>query len=68
MLRTGLHQSERQSEIAFVTSGFSFGTIVGPAFAAVLVANFGILSPMLITCILAGAMSITLVELPAGKP
>ena len=52
--------SERQSEIAFVTSGFSFGTIVGPAFAAVLVANFGILSPMLITCILAGAMSITL--------
>ena len=52
--------SERQSEIAFVTSGFSFGTIVGPAFAAVLVANFGILSPMLITCILAGTMSILL--------
>lgn len=52
--------AERQSEIAFVTSGFSFGTIVGPAFAAVLVANFGILSPMLITCILAGVMSITL--------
>ena len=52
--------SERQSEIAFVTSGFSFGTIVGPAFAAVLVANFGILSPMLITCILAGLMSILL--------
>ena len=52
--------SERQGEIAFVTSGFSFGTIVGPAFAAVLVANFGILSPMLITCILAGTMSILL--------
>lgn len=52
--------SERQGEIAFVTSGFSFGTIVGPAFAAVLVANFGILSPMLITCILAGLMSIML--------
>jgi len=52
--------AERQSEIAFVTSGFSFGTIVGPAFAAVLVANFGILSPMLITCILAGMMSILL--------
>lgn len=51
---------ERQSEIAFVTSGFSFGTVVGPAFAAVLVANFGILSPMMITCILAGAMSILL--------
>ena len=52
--------AERQGEIAFITSGFSFGTIVGPAFAAVLVANFGILSPMLITCILAGVMSITL--------
>jgi MFS family permease len=52
--------SERQSEIAFVTSGFSFGTVVGPAFAAVLVANFGLLSPMLITCVMAGLMSILL--------
>ena len=52
--------AERQSEIAFVTSGFSFGTIVGPAFAAVLVANFGILSPMLVTCILAATMSVLL--------
>ncbi|MEO1662317.1 MAG: MFS transporter [Pseudomonadota bacterium] len=52
--------SERQGEIAFVTSGFSFGTVVGPAFAAVLVANFGLLSPMLITCIMAGLMSILL--------
>lgn len=51
---------ERQSEIAFVTSGFSFGTVVGPAFAAVLVANFGLLSPMLITCVMAGLMSILL--------
>ncbi|MEM9055119.1 MAG: MFS transporter, partial [Pseudomonadota bacterium] len=52
--------AERQSEIAFVTSGFSFGTVVGPAFAAVLVANFGLLSPMLITCLMAGTMSILL--------
>lgn len=52
--------TERQSEIAFVTSGFSFGTVVGPAFAAVLVANFGLLSPMMITCIMAGLMSILL--------
>lgn len=52
--------SERQSEIAFVTSGFSFGTVVGPAFAAVLVANFGLLSPMAITCILAAVMSVLL--------
>ncbi|MEM9573505.1 MAG: MFS transporter [Pseudomonadota bacterium] len=53
-------RAERQSEIAFVTSGFSFGTVVGPAFAAVLVANFGLLSPMLITCVMAGLMSILL--------
>jgi len=52
--------TERPSEIDFVTSGFSFGTVVGPAFAAVLVANFGILSPMMITCILAGIMSVLL--------
>lgn len=52
--------AERQSEIAFVTSGFSFGTVVGPAFAAVLVANFGLLSPMLITSVMAGLMSILL--------
>ena len=52
--------NERQGEIAFVTSGFSLGTIVGPAFAAVLVATFGILSPMAITCVMAGTMSVLL--------
>lgn len=51
---------ERQSEIAFITSGFSLGTIVGPAFAAVLVANFGLLSPMAITALLAATMSVLL--------
>jgi len=51
---------ERQSEIAFVTSGFSLGTIIGPAFAAVLVANFGLLSPMLITSVMAAIMSVLL--------
>lgn len=50
-------QKERQSEIAFISSGFSFGTVVGPAFAAVLVANFGLLSPLVITSLLAGVMS-----------
>ncbi|MEM6312335.1 MAG: MFS transporter [Pseudomonadota bacterium] len=48
---------ERQSEIAFVTSGFSLGTVIGPAFAAALVATFGLLSPLIITCVLAAAMS-----------
>lgn len=49
---------ERQSEIAFITSGFSLGTIVGPAFAAVLVTTLGILSPMMITAILAATMAV----------
>ena len=52
--------SERQSEIAFVTSGFSLGTVIGPAFAAVLVATFGLLSPMIITSIMAAVMSFLL--------
>lgn len=52
--------SERQGEIAFITSGFSLGTVVGPAFASVLVASFGILSPMAVTSILAGTMSVLL--------
>lgn len=51
---------ERQSEIAFVTSGFSLGTIIGPAFAAVLVANFGLLSPMAVTSVLAATMAVLL--------
>ena len=59
---------ERQSEIAFVTSGFSFGTVIGPAFAAVLVANFGLLSPMIVTCLMAALMSILLwTQLPENR-
>jgi len=61
--------SERQSEIAFVTSGFSFGTVIGPGFAAMLVANFGLLSPMLITSLLAACMSFLLwTRLPENRP
>ncbi|MCF6328270.1 MAG: MFS transporter [Henriciella sp.] len=52
--------SERQNEIAFISSGFSLGPVVGPAFAAVLVANFGLLSPMAITSVLAAIMSFLL--------
>lgn len=51
-------QGERQNEIAFISSGFSFGTVVGPAFAAVLVANFGLLSPLVITSLLAAIMAV----------
>lgn len=48
---------ERQSEIAFVTSGFSVGTVIGPAFAATLVASAGLLSPLAITAVIALTMS-----------
>ncbi len=48
---------ERQSEIAFVTSGFSVGTVVGPAFAALLVASVGLLSPLAVTAVIALIMS-----------
>lgn len=59
---------ERQSEIAFITSGFSLGTIVGPAFAAMLVTTLGILSPMIITCALAALMSFLLYKfLPENR-
>lgn len=49
--------AERQSEIAFVTSGFSVGTVVGPAFAAVLVASFGLLTPLGFAAIVAASMA-----------
>lgn len=50
-------KAERQSEIAFLSSGFSVGSVIGPAFAAALVAWVGILSPALITAIIAGTMA-----------
>ncbi len=48
----------RTEEIASVTSGFSFGTVAGPAFAAGMVAVFGLLSPVFFTCGLAAMMSV----------
>lgn len=50
-------KAERQSEIAFLSSGFSVGTVIGPAFAAALAAATGILSPALFTAVLAGLMA-----------
>lgn len=62
-------QAERQSEIALVTSGFSVGTVVGPAFAAALVAAFGLLSPLLLTCLIAFSMSAMIWKfLPEHRP
>ena len=50
-------QAERQSQIAFITSGFSVGTVIGPAFAAALVATLGLLSPLLLTAGIAYTMA-----------
>jgi MFS family permease len=50
-------KAERQSEIAFLSSGFSVGTVIGPAFAAALAAIAGILSPALFTAALAAIMA-----------
>ncbi|MEO0466856.1 MAG: MFS transporter [Pseudomonadota bacterium] len=52
--------AERQSEIAFITSGFSMGTVIGPAFAAVLVSAFGLLTPLGFTALIAAAMSVVI--------
>ena len=50
-------KAERQGEIAFLSSGFSVGTVIGPAFAAALAASAGILSPALFTAALAALMA-----------
>lgn len=50
-------QAERRDEIAFISSGFSVGTVVGPAFAAALVATAGLLSPLLLTSMIAAIMA-----------
>ncbi len=60
---------ERQSEIAFITSGFSTGTVVGPAFAAALVGVFGLLSPLMVTCVIAFSLSFLIWRfLPEHRP
>jgi len=53
-------QAERRSEIAFISSGFSVGTVIGPAFAAALVATAGLLSPLLATSVIAALMAAAL--------
>lgn len=61
-------KAERQNEIAFLSSGFSVGTVIGPAFAAALAASAGILSPALFTAVLAAIMaSLILFRLPETR-
>lgn len=60
---------ERQSEIAFVSSGFSVGTVIGPAFAAALVGIFGLLAPLALTAAIALTMSFIIARyLPENRP
>ncbi len=61
--------ANRTAEMASVTAGHSFGTIAGPAFAAALVAVFGLLTPVFLTFILAAFMSwLILNKLPEDTP
>ncbi len=58
-------RAERQSEIAFLSSGFSVGSVIGPAFAAALIGwggsifgeAAGLLAPLAITAVLAFIMA-----------
>lgn len=60
---------ERQEEIAFLTSGFSVGMIIGPAFAAAIAAALGLLSPILLSAVLsAGAALLIWLKLPEETP
>ena len=61
--------ANRTTEIASVTAGHSFGTVAGPAFAAALVAVFGLLTPVFLTFVLAAAMSwLIMKQLPEETP
>ncbi|MEL6663346.1 MAG: MFS transporter [Pseudomonadota bacterium] len=65
--RTGTEN--RTAEMASVTAGHSFGTVAGPAFAAAMVAVFGLLSPVFLTFVLAAGMSyLILTRLPEDTP
>ncbi|MEL7129646.1 MAG: MFS transporter, partial [Pseudomonadota bacterium] len=60
---------ERTQEIASVTSGFSVGAVAGPAFAAAMVAVFGLLSPVFFTFFAAAIISFLLyTKLPENTP
>ena len=61
--------NNRTAEIASVTAGHSFGTVAGPAFAAALVAVFGLLTPVFLTFVVAAVMSwLILTRLPEDTP
>lgn len=50
-------KEERTEELAFLTSGFSIGTIAGPAMAGIFMAIFGLISPPLFTAAFAFSLA-----------
>ena len=62
-------REDRTSEIASLTSGFSFGAVAGPAFAAAAGAVFGLLTPVFMISAAAALMSfLILTRLPEHTP
>ncbi len=59
----------RTTEIASLTSGFTFGTAFGPALAGVLIVMFGILSPVFVVAAIAGTLAALIYfTLPETRP
>ena len=62
-------RENRTAEIASLTSGFSFGAVAGPAFAAAAGAVFGLLTPVfLISAIAAVLAFLIFTRLPENSP
>ena len=62
-------REDRTAEIASLTSGFSFGAVAGPAFAAAIGAVFGLLTPVFLISAAAAIMSFLIfTRLPEKSP
>ncbi len=62
-------RDQRTEEIASLTSGFSFGAVAGPAFAAAAGAVFGLLTPVFMISAIAAVMSFLIfTRLPEHNP
>ena len=65
--RTG--KDERTEEIATLTSGFTFGTVFGPALAGTLITVMGLLSPVFVISAVAAVIgALILFTLPETRP
>lgn len=62
-------RDQRTEEIASLTSGFSFGAVAGPAFAAAAGAVFGLLTPVFLISGIAAVLSFLIfTRLPEANP